>query len=107
MEDYIKQRLKLSLYMQKQIDWTTIGWVRKRMTTAKHVQGTKLMYGHLLAGHNMAKRGAVAENCPGCRALDETVEHLFQCKNEKMATTIANGISRAVQICKTWIHNLG
>ena len=58
-----------------------------------------MMYGWIPVGHNIAKTGAISDVCPCCVAPDETLEHLFICKNPQMTTAKANGIRDAIRKC--------
>ena len=65
------------------IDWEVIKQGRKGYSKRDNIRITKLMFDWVNAGHQKAKMNQ-EKCCPCCGAEEETLLHLFQCRDPQM-----------------------
>ncbi len=65
------------------VDWDTIGSVRRKLTPAQFTRTSKIMHDWLPVMHMQAHMTGNA-HCPGCPHPDETLDHMFRCRNVRL-----------------------
>ena len=65
------------------INWEAIEQARRRCSKKENVMLSKLMFDWVNSGHQKSKM-AQEKGFPCCGAEEETLEHIFQCKQKKM-----------------------
>ncbi len=65
------------------VDWDAIGSVRRRLHPSQFTRTSKIMHDWLPVMH-MQAHSTKNSQCPGCAHTDETLDHLFCCKNPRL-----------------------
>ena len=91
MKRYIIGRFKWSEEDFECVNWQVIEEEQKGCTKGYNIKMSKLMFDWVNSGHQKAKM-AQENVCPCCGEEEETLEHIFQCKDK--------------QVRKVWDENL-
>ena len=94
MKDYLKERHEWTETELNQINWKALGDAKRRQPRQQSQRTSKLLNGWLPVGHNLMKYGKEGV-CPSCGADDETILHLFRCKDDRMRETLKEAIDKA------------
>eukprot|EP00956_Cyclotella_meneghiniana_P037017 scaffold133838_cov26-Cyclotella_meneghiniana.AAC.1 len=94
MLTHVQNHLRRTKETVEDINWRSIGRIKKRLKLHESIRMTKLMYGWLNVGSQKVKMGQIGI-CPCCGGDIETQHHLYTCPNESMRHTIAETIKSA------------
>lgn len=83
LQDYCCRRYEWTSQVFHSVRWKSIHSVRKNMNHYHRRQTSKIMHGWLPVMH---RQGIItgSTQCPACSCPDETMEHLFKCKNKAL-----------------------
>ena len=84
MKRYIMGRFKWSEEDFECVNWKAIEQAKRGCTKSENITISKLMFDWVNSGHQKAKM-AQEKGCLCCGTDEETLEHIFQCKNKQMS----------------------
>eukprot|EP00956_Cyclotella_meneghiniana_P028246 scaffold65096_cov24-Cyclotella_meneghiniana.AAC.6 len=91
---HVQNLLRRTKETIEDINWRSIGRIKKRLKLHKSIRMTKMMYGWLNVGSQKVKMGQIGM-CPCCGGDIETQRHLYTCPNVSMRQTIMESIKTA------------
>jgi hypothetical protein len=82
------------------VDWTSIGKARKKCSPTQLMQTSKIMHDWLPVMH-MYGHITGLQQCPACTHTDETLDHLFHCRNPALVRSRTSALTALIKKGKT------
>ena len=99
MKSYIIGQFKWSEEDFECVNWQAIKPAQKECTKQENIKISKLMFDWVNSGHQKAKMEK-EKGCPCCGEEEETLEHIFQCKDKKMSKVRGENLVLVAKILK-------
>ena len=83
VEEYCCWKYKWTSEVFHSVDWDAIGSVHRRLQPSQFTRTSKIMHDWLPVMH-MQAHSTKNSQWPGCTHTDETLDHMFHCKNPQL-----------------------
>jgi len=99
MKSYCMEKYGWTSEVYDSVNWHSIKTVRAKLQRSGKMQTCKIMHGWLPVMH-MRQYIEGNSQCPGCNCKDETMAHLFRCKNREARRTREECLEKLLKVGK-------